>query len=254
MNNASRHYRGVAAHYDRLARHGAYGTLAPHNRGGRKSEYVATVFDEVLLPCIVDRGFKSLLDFGCGTGIFCRRSAAFVEKVTGVDVSPGVLDVAQLLCAGIANVKLRLIDGETLPFDDASFDCVVARETLCYVPDSNFISLLRELSRVLRPGGEFLLIDQVSNDPRWQHHPATPHQLKRAPAAIRAGAAEAGFVLQEERVVRMPRFPGVYLAWSGLVPRALLPVLARLEIDWHRRRAEPGHRWWDSFFRSVKPE
>jgi SAM-dependent methyltransferase len=252
MNSESRHYRGVAAHYDQLAGHGVYGTLAPHNRGGRKGEYVAAVFDAVMLPLIEGRRFGTLLDFGCGTGIFSRQVAGLVGSVVGVDVSTGILEVARGACAGASNVNLLLTDGEHLPFDDGSFDCIVARETLCYVPDPRFPAVLAEIGRVLRPGGSLFVIDQVSEDPYWQHYAGTPHQVKRAPAAIRAAAATAGFVLNDEHVIRTPRFPTVYLAWSGLVPRRYMLPLARLEIGWHRRR-QPRRRWWDSLFVFAKP-
>jgi SAM-dependent methyltransferase len=253
MSGESGHYRGVAAHYDRLAGHGVYGTLAPHNRGGRKGQYVAAVFDAAMLPLLAERRFSALLDFGCGTGIFACQAAGLVEKVVGVDVSSGILDVARSTCAGASNIDLLLTDGEHLPFDDASFDCVVARETLCYVPDSRFPAVLAEMGRVLRPSGALFVIDQVSDDPYWQHYAGTPHQVKRAPEAMRTAATTAGFVLRDEYVIRTPRFPAVYLAWSGLLPRRFMRQLARLEIGWHRRRSQPTHRWWDSLFVFAKP-
>lgn len=254
MSIESKHYSGVAAHYDRLAGHGVYGTLAPHNRGGRKGEYVAAVFDAAVLPLLEGGRFTALLDFGCGTGIFSRRAADFVENIVGVDVSPGILEVARGACAGVPNLNLLLTDGEHLPFDDASFDCIVARETLCYVPEIRFQAVLAEMCRVLRPGGSFFVIDQVSDDPYWQYYAGTPHQVKRAPMTIRTSAAAEGFILQDECVIRTPRFPAVYLAWSGLVPRRLIPGMARFEIAWHRRRSKPAYRWWDSLFLFIKAQ
>ncbi|HEV7165158.1 MAG TPA: class I SAM-dependent methyltransferase [Gammaproteobacteria bacterium] len=253
MNIESRHYHGVAAHYDNLAGHGIYGTLAPHNRGGRKSEYVGAVFDAAMLPLIRGQRFASLLDFGCGTGVFSRQAADLIEGVVGVDVSPLILDVARGVCAQMPNVQLLLIDGEHLPFGDVSFDCAVARETLCYVPDARLEIVFAEVYRTLTPGGRFLVIDQVSNDPYWQTYAGTPQQVKRAPSDIRSCAARAGFLLQDEYAVRTPRFPAVYLAWSGLVPRFLFPKLARFETTWHRKRRQPVHRWWDAMFQFVKP-
>jgi SAM-dependent methyltransferase len=253
MSFSSRHYRDVAELYDRLARNGAYGTLAPDNRGGRKSEYVAAVFDAVLLPLVEHGQFTSLLDFGCGTGIFSRQAANLVRNVVGVDVSPGILEVARGMCKGVSNVKLVLTDGEHLPFDDNGFDCIVARETLCYVPDVRFDRMLAELTRVLKPGGQLLMIEQVSETSYWQSYAGTPHQTKRASSVIRRSAEQAGLLLQDQRVVRNPRFPGVYLAWSGLVPRRLIPALARFELAWHRHWGRPGRRWWDDLFLFQRP-
>ncbi|HEY3644243.1 MAG TPA: class I SAM-dependent methyltransferase [Gammaproteobacteria bacterium] len=241
-------YQEVAELYDRLAQHGAYGTLAPGNRGGRKGEYVASVFDAVLLPRIRAGGFRALLDFGCGTGIFARQAAAMVEELAGVDVSRNILAVAAQACAGLPNVRFLHTDGERLPFDGGAFDCIVAREVLCYVPDGPIEDTFAELYRVLRPGGRLFVIDQVSEAPYWQHYPGTPHQIKRAPGALADSARRAGFALTEHAVVRTPRFPFVYLAWWHLVPRRALPVLARLEVAWHRQRRRPTRRWWDDLF------
>jgi SAM-dependent methyltransferase len=253
MSEGSGRYQGVVELYDRLARHGAYGTLAPGNRGGRKGEYVAGVFDAVLLPRIQAGGFQALLDFGCGTGIFARQAAAMVDELVGVDVSRNILAVAGEVCAGLPNVRFLHTDGEHLPFDAGTFDCIVAREVLCYVPEGAIEDSFAELYRVLRPDGCLFVIDQVSETPDWQHYPGTPHQIKRAPAALSDSARRAGFVLAEHSVVRTPRFPFVYLAWWHLVPRRLLPMLARLEVAWHRRGQRPTRRWWDDLFVFNKP-
>lgn len=247
------HYRGVAQQYDQLARHGAYGTLAPDNRGGRKGEYVARVFDAALLPRIRAGHFDSLLDFGCGTGIFARQAAGLVRLLAGVDVSPGILDVAAHVCEGLGNVTLAHTDGEHLSFAAGSFDCIVAREVLCYVPDDRLAAVFTELHRVLKPGGRFFVIDQVSDTPYWQRYPGTPRQVKRSPAALRDCAVQCGFTLVEQSLVRTPRFPGIYLAWWGLVPRALIPALARLEVRWHRFGPRPSRRWWDDLFLFERP-
>ncbi len=253
MTVESRHTQGVAAHHDKLAKHGIYALLAPQNRGGRKSEYVTAVFDEALLPLIKENHFSSLIDFGCGTGIFCRRISNFVENVTGVDISSVALEVAKDLCKKIPNVNYYLTDGEHLPFSGKNFDCAVAREALMYVHDSQFEIVLQEVYRVLKPGGSFLVLDQVSDDPHWQHYPGMPLQIKRPPWSIRNCAARVGFVLQSEYAVRTPRFPTVYLAWSGLIPRAFIPNLARFEVAWHRRHVKPKNRWWNSLFLFSKP-
>ena len=253
MKRISWHYREVAEHYDRLAQYGAYGTLAPHNRGGGKSEYVAAVFDAAMLPLIRAVKPGSLLDFGCGTGIFSCQAARLSERVVGVDVSPGILEIARQVCGGVTNIELLLTDGERLPFDDASFDWIVARETLCYVPDAQLDKVLAEFARMLGAGGRLLVIDQVSESEYWQRYTGTPHQTKRAPAAIRRRAEQAGFLTHLQYVVRTPRFPGVYLAWSGMLPRPLVRALARFEVAWHIHTRRPSRRWWDDLFLFVKP-
>ncbi len=247
-------YADVAKHYDKLAVHGRFATLAPHNKGGRKGEYVAAVFDAALLPTLQAHAPRErILDLGCGTGIFTRQAAAAAGEVIGVDISAGMLRVARSVCAGIENVTLLQIDGERLPFADQRFDCVIARESLCYVPDTELPDALAEVRRVLRPGGIMLWLEQVSDDPSWQHHPGAPNVIKRSPAAIRAEAGAAGLLLESERKVRSPRFPWIYAVWFGIVPRALIPLLARGEVAWHARFPGRAKRWWNTLFVMRKP-
>ena len=250
------HTRWVADHYDKLAGNGPFGTLAPHNKGGRKGEYVASVFDAALLrhlePSNVDR---QILDFGCGTGIFACKIVHLAGKVIGVDVSAGMLVKAEQLCGQLDNTRFELIDGMHVPLPDKSTDIVIAREVLCHVPDERLDALLCELRRVTRPDGRFLLLDQVSRSPRWQNHPQTPHTIRRNPAELHRLAEQCGWSLLHEWVVRTPRFPWIYPVWAGLVPRGLIPTLARWEVRWHELAGKPFKywRWWDSLFIFQNP-
>lgn len=247
MDNQSQHYAGVASHYDRLAENGPYATLAPHNRGGRKGEYVAAVFDAAITnamqchtPC------ESLLDFGCGTGIFTRRAATMTPQVVGVDVSARILAVAAQLCRDLPNVTLLLTDGEHLALPDHAFDCIVAREALCHVADERLPIVLAEIYRVLKPGGYFYWLEQVSDNPFWQRHSNAPLLVKRAPVSLRHFAEQAGLTIISESVVRTPRFLWIYPIWFGLVPRAWIPRLAKWEVAWHRRFGLGSRRWWNA--------
>lgn len=245
MPDQPSHFQRVAAHYDKLAGRGPYATLAPHNRGGRKSEYVNAVFDAAILPWLADDACGNVLDFGCGTGSFTRVLADRCSRVTGVDVSEQMLQTASELCNGLTNVRLQKIDGSHLPFPQAEFDDVIARESLCYVPDDLLEPVLREMSRVLKPRGRLLWLEQVSNAPRWQRHPNVPNLVKRAPEDLRGRLSAAGFVLLDEAMVRTPRFPWIYPVWLGLVPRRLIPMLACREVAWHRRFGGLRRRWWN---------
>jgi len=254
MNKQAKHYTEVAAHYDRLASNGPFATLAPHNRGGRKGEYVAAVFDAAVMSAMdLNATCDSLLDFGCGTGIFLRRAASLAKHVVGVDVSQGMLDTAASVCRGLPNVTLMQTQGERLELPDESFDCVVARESLCYVSDERLPAVLSEIARVLKPGGVFYWLDQVSNSPNWQRHPKAPHLVKRSPELLRQFALSAGLPVVAETVVRNPRFPWIYVVWFGLVPRAWTPRLAGWEVAWHRRAQQAGRRWWNALFVLRKP-
>lgn len=256
MNDFDEHIRRVSNHYDRLAANGPYGTLAPHNRGGRKSEYVAAVFDVALLnPLAQGAPYQRILDFGCGTGIFTRKAAAIADEVVGMDISAGMLEQAEAVCRGLPNVRLMRTDGSHIPLPDQSVDVVTTREVLCYVPDAQLLHLLAELRRVTRPGGRFLWLEQVSENPDWQHNPQAPNLVKRSSDTIRKAASDSGWKVLDERIVRTPRFPWIYLVWFGLLPRRVIPTLARWEVNLHGclPKWHLPYRWWNGLFELRNP-
>ena len=86
-------------------------------------------------------------------------------RLTGIEWSPTMLDLARHRAADLGRtVDLRLGDAQKLEFPDASFDTVVCTFSLCAIPDDR--AALREMARVLRPGGLLLLADHVEAT-RW---------------------------------------------------------------------------------------
>jgi ubiquinone/menaquinone biosynthesis C-methylase UbiE len=98
-----------------------------------------------------------VLDVGCGQGIDLARYSRAGANVTGVDLTPRHVELARL---HLATMELPgtvvLGDAERLPFDDASFDRVSSNGVLHHTPD--IAAGLREIRRVLRPGGEARII------------------------------------------------------------------------------------------------
>jgi SAM-dependent methyltransferase len=95
-----------------------------------------------------------VLDFGPGDGWPSLRLAPFVSEVVGVDGSARRVSVCRdnAVRLGIGNAAfVHVPPGEPLPFPDASFDAVVAASSVEQTPDPR--ATLRELGRVLRPGG-----------------------------------------------------------------------------------------------------
>jgi ubiquinone/menaquinone biosynthesis C-methylase UbiE len=94
-----------------------------------------------------------VLDVGCGQGIDVARFALAGARATGVDLTPRHAELARMhlsemgLDATVANG-----DAEVLPFADASFDRASSNGVLHHTPD--ILGALREVRRVLRPGGE----------------------------------------------------------------------------------------------------
>ena len=97
----------------------------------------------------------TVLDVACGTGVVAAAAAERVGPsgaVTGVDINPGMIAVA----ARTQGVRWAQADSARLPFPDGGFDRVLCQAGLQFVPDR--LGALREMRRVLRPGGRVALL------------------------------------------------------------------------------------------------
>jgi SAM-dependent methyltransferase len=105
-----------------------------------------------------------VLDIGCGVGRLSRALASRAAHVTGIDVSPKMLERARELNADVANVEWIVGDGVSLGgVADASVDVVVSHVVFQHIPDPAItLGYVREIGRVLRPGGWAAFV--VSND------------------------------------------------------------------------------------------
>ena len=102
-----------------------------------------------------------VLDVGVGTGLELPMFSA-ATRLVGVDLSEPMLQRARARVArrGLGNVEgLIRMDAMNLAFPDASFDCAVAPYVLTVVPDPQ--ATLDELARVVKPGGEIVLVNHV---------------------------------------------------------------------------------------------
>jgi phosphatidylethanolamine/phosphatidyl-N-methylethanolamine N-methyltransferase len=102
-----------------------------------------------------------ILDVGVGTGIALPHYAR-TDRIVGVDLSEAMLRKAQerVAAQALRNVEgLAVMDAERLAFPDASFDVVVAQYVLNTVPHPE--ATLDEFARVLRPGGEIVLLNRI---------------------------------------------------------------------------------------------
>ena len=104
-----------------------------------------------------------VLDLGCGTGVAARAIASrpeFSGRVTGVDVSSYLVAQAGRLAASedlAERVEFCVGDSQRLDFPDSAFDAAIAHTLVSHVRDP--LSVLRELRRVVRPGGMVGIFD-----------------------------------------------------------------------------------------------
>jgi SAM-dependent methyltransferase len=108
-------------------------------------------------------GARRVLDAGCGSGRLTVGLALAGAEVTGVDTNASQLEVARGR-AQAEGVELTLLeaDFDALPFEDASFDAVVSR--LAVMASDHPVATLRELARVLVPGGRLATVLWASPD------------------------------------------------------------------------------------------
>ncbi len=104
-----------------------------------------------------------LLDVGCGPGDLSIRISQHCEEVWGVDVTPEMIQIAEeKLASEPANVYFQQADACDLPFENHSFDTVMSVNALQTMTQPAMA--LMEMSRVLKPGGELLLITYCYGD------------------------------------------------------------------------------------------
>ncbi len=140
MDSANRDaYRRVARWYDRI-----FGGMNAGLRG-------------IGLKMFPPREGMEVLDVGCGTGIQLASYRQAGCRVTGIDASPAMLEVARRRLG--AGASLIVGDAARMPYPDQAFDLVLAATVLHEMPAGARTAALGEMKRLLRPGGRILLID-----------------------------------------------------------------------------------------------
>ncbi|EHK80684.1 SAM dependent methyltransferase [Rhodococcus pyridinivorans AK37] len=122
----------------------------------RQGAFVAAAGDQPL-------PYERALELGCGTGFFLLNLMQGGVAKTGsvTDLSPGMVKVALRNAENLGlDVDGRVADAETIPYDDDTFDLVVGHAVLHHIPDVE--QSLREVLRVLKPGGRFVFAGEPS--------------------------------------------------------------------------------------------
>jgi len=172
----------------------------------------------------VERVGGRILDVGVGTGIALPDYKP-TNRISAVDYSEPMLRKAKarVVEQKLAHVEcVAVMDAQQLGFADAVFDAVIAQYVVTAVPDPE--ATLDELVRVVRPGGEIILVNHIGaeNGPRWLF--------------------EQGFAPVARRLGWRPEFPWQRLAdWSTrhggvrLLERAPMPPLGHFSMIRYER-------------------
>lgn len=114
-----------------------------------------------LRPLLFEGMSGRLLDAGIGTGRNCEFYPPEAE-VSGIDTSTAMLELARERCPTLAEgARLYQMDVTALKFPAASFDNAVSSFLFCVLPDDQQVPALRELGRVVKPGGLIRLLEYV---------------------------------------------------------------------------------------------
>jgi SAM-dependent methyltransferase len=174
-----------------------------------------------------------ILDVGCGTGDFGRHCPSHDIEIHGVDVDEGAVERAKE-----AEIAVCLdLESSPLPYNDASFDAVLARDILEHVREPG--RLVREIHRVLRPNGRLLASVVVAKPRRvWADY---THVRGFTRESARFLLEDAGFAI--EAIDAMGGIPlSDRLGFMHYVPDLLrLPVIAQLwTSSWEMKAVKPN--------------
>jgi len=214
---------------------------------------------------------EKVLDIGVGPGLLAHDLARLVGEegaVMGIDPSTAMIEAAAARLEDLPQAKVRAGDARALPYDDAAFDAAVSTQVYEYVDDMPLA--LRELHRVLKPGGRALILDTDwrsivwhSSDPNrmervltcWDNHLFDPH----LPARLGPMLRDAGLTVRRVEILPMLAARWQPVSYPGGIFRTIHAYvrdngerfgLSNNEVAaWHDDQMEMIRR--DQFFFSV---
>ena len=145
-----------------------------------------------------------ICDLGCGPGQIARYLRNQGAETLGIDLSPCMIAEAQRL-----NPEIPFHEGNmlSLPDPDNAWGGIAAFYCIIHIPRAQVVDALREMRRVLKPGGMLLLTfhigDEIKHVEEWWEKPVNLDFVFYQPAEMEAWLEEAGFTL-EETLVREP--------------------------------------------------
>ena len=182
-----------------------YVTSAIHAHGGDLARMIALA---------QPRGDERLLDIATGGGHTALAFAPLVREVVATDLTPRMLEVAEAFIReqGATNVTFQIADAEALPFPAAAFEIVTTRIAPHHFPNPQ--QYVREVARVLKPGGVFVLDDNMAPDApeldafqnRFEQWRDPGHVRNHTIAEWSAWMQEAGLQIEHVEPLQIKRY------------------------------------------------
>jgi SAM-dependent methyltransferase len=212
-------------------------------RGALNGFYELSAARRKFTTRVLGSGRGDVLEYGCGTGSYAFELADRGCDVVGIDISSSAIEIAEARTEGRANLRFRLGDAENLEFENASFDLVCGTSILHHLDIDRAI---REIRRVLRPGGRALFYEPVA------YHPAAALYRALTPGAHTPDEHPlrmADFELMRTSFVQLEA--EFFDCWSiGAIPFLRLPggrgLLRVLEVVDRVTLSLPAVRWLGS--------
>lgn len=148
MSNTQTYFAAVAGEWDEM----------------RAGFFTEAMRDAAIAQAALPAG-AVVADVGTGTGFVPAGLIGKAAQIVGFDASAEMLAVARRRFAGNPEVAFQETDGEKLPAENDSFDAVFANMFLHHAPDP--AGAIREMVRVLRPGGRLIVTDLDSHGQEW---------------------------------------------------------------------------------------
>lgn len=187
---------------------------------------------ERIVAILKEKGARDVLDIGCGHGALARRLVSEGLGVTGIDPAPDAVAAAR---DKVPQARFSVAGAEALPFDPGSFDACILLNSLHHVPVPLMGCALREALRVLRPGGEVIVVEPLAEGPFFEVMRPVEDET-----GIRRAAMDAIDALRASGAANGP----APVTWSRPTPvadtEAFITYLARVDPA-RRAAAEAQH-------------
>ena len=216
------------------------------------------------------RASERVLEVGCGGGLYayeCGRLVGSKGRVAAIDLSADQLAAARELCAELPWVECKVANALDLPYGEAEFDAAYGVQVIEYMVD--FAKALREVHRVLRPGGRFINLATNYHSIVW--HSEHPERIRRVmeaffahapyvdlPSILAPALRKAGFQPIRQRAVPIVNMSYSENSFSALVAKLIAPyVVGRGAVtleeanDWLAEFADLERR--GEYFYSATP-
>ena len=199
--------------------------IDPADRRGHKNYYIDLLQKMALEEVLELKGDECVLDFGSGSGRIAYWIAPRVKKVVGLEVTPEMIELAEKHRTA-SNVEFILYNGTHYPDLPCLFDLILSIGVFQAIRGEVLKRAVSELTKYLKSGGKFCLIEQASDNPKLGR-PRVKEYLQ--------GFQKMELKPLQHYPLRKGRWWLLYLIRYGFVPKKWFPKIALWELEQNRK-------------------